>query len=545
MLLLDANQIEKSYGDRTILNIQQLQVFNGEKIGVVGKNGEGKSTLLKILVEQLEPDSGIVNVYCPIAYIPQLEDLEVSDIPQKLNGHWRIPKERKQFLSGGEETRKKIASALSANAKLIIADEPTSHLDVEGIEQFERELKAFAGSVIIISHDQQLLNQVCTTIWELDKGKVHCYDGNYEAYVEQKKHLKDRQQFEYEQYVKEKQRLEQAAVEKSQKSKSLKKAPSRMGNSEARLHKRSVGQKKAKLDKGVHALRSRIDQLEKKEKPKQEEDITFDISQFKKIHSKRAIAFNEVSVKMGNRLLFSDLNGAIKPGARVAIIGRNGVGKTTLLNMIATRHEDISIAKPASIGYFHQKLESLDEHKTILENVKESSHYSEQFIRTVLSRLRFKRENVHNKVSMLSGGERVKTELVKVFLGDYNVLLLDEPTNYLDLQTKEALQMVLTSYPGTILFVTHDRYFVQELATHILQIEHDKGVLKDIDLLESNDSVEQQQEETNLLAVEMELTEVLSRLSLITNEDEKQMLEARFSNLLAQKKQLVNKKSRK
>jgi macrolide transport system ATP-binding/permease protein len=537
MLLLSAHHIEKSYGDRLIIKVEQLKVYHGERIGIVGKNGEGKSTLLKMFVSEIEPDKGTIELFCPLAFIPQLEVVETPQITSELISHWGVPKGEGYTVSGGEETRKKIAAALSSDAQLIIADEPTSHLDVPGVEKFEQEIKGFDGAVLIISHDRELLNQVCTSIWEVENGTIHCFEGNYQDYVNQKQHLKERQWFEYESYTKEKQRLEQAAIEKAQKSKSLKKAPSRMGNSEARLHKRKVGQKKAKLDGGVKAIQSRIEQLENKEKPKSEEKIIFDMNNFNKIHSKTAISFHQVFAKVGNQMLFENLNGSIKPGSKVAIIGNNGAGKSTLLNMIASTEKGITMAKPVSLGFFHQQLENLDENKTILENVKESSQFTESFIRTVLSRLLFKREDVHKKVKLLSGGERVKTALVKVFLGNYNVLLLDEPTNYLDIHTKEALQMVLKEYPGTILFVTHDRYFVKGIASHTLEIENKQAVLKEIDSPNKmSDSTEDRK--VNLMAIELELTETISKISLATKADEKELLEEKYFQLLNRKKQL-------
>jgi macrolide transport system ATP-binding/permease protein len=541
MLLLEANRIEKSYGDRIIIKADQLKVYHGDRIGIVGTNGGGKTTLLKMFANQLNPDAGTVNLFCPFAYIPQLEVLESSEVAPKGKQQWGIPKISSHSLSGGEETRTKIAKALSSDATLIFADEPTSHLDVQGIEKFEKEMQAFQGGVVVISHDQQLLNQVCTSIWEVDNGEIHFYEGNYEEYLKQKQHLKDRQGFEHEQYRKEKQRLEQAALEKNQKSKTMRKTPKRMGNSEARLHKRAVGQKKAKLDRGVKAIESRINQLEKKEKPKTEDEIAFDIHQFKPIHGKTAISFQEVYAKAGDSLLlFNDLNGFIKPGSKVALIGDNGVGKSTLLNMIAQGQDGISIAKPASIGFYYQQLENLDENISILENVKETSRYTEQFIRTILSRLLFKREDVHKQVHMLSGGERVKTALAKVFLGDYNVLLLDEPTNYLDLKTKEALLMVLKVYPGTIVFVSHDRYFVKELASHAITIENKKAMLKSRDQLNKRqEPVKQEEEEANLLKLDLEITEILSKLSIASSKDDKLILDEKYRSLVKNKKQLT------
>ncbi|MBM7702984.1 ribosomal protection-like ABC-F family protein [Metabacillus iocasae] len=537
-MFIEAKCIEKSYGDRLIVKVDHLQVYSGDRIGIVGKNGEGKSTLLRMIVGEIEPDGGNIQRYAPLAYIPQLEMGAEETLTAKMKSQWDVPKESHEALSGGEITRQKIAAALASDAKVIIADEPTSHLDVQGIEQLERELTLFKGSVIIISHDQEFLTQVCTTIWEIEDGNLHIYEGNYRDYVEQKQHIKERQAFEYEHYVKEKQRLEQAAMERSDKSKSLKKAPSRMGNSEARLHKRKVGQKKAKLDRGVKAIETRIEKLERKEKPKEEERIVFDVQAFSHIHSKRVIAFQHVKASVGQRMLFGSLNGSVKPGSKVAIIGQNGVGKSTLLNLIHQRHENITIAKPAKMGYFHQQLENLDEEKSILENVKENSRYTETFIRTVLSRLLFKREDVHKKVHMLSGGERVKAALATVFLGDYNVLLLDEPTNYLDLHTKESLQEVLKAYPGTILFVTHDRYFVKELATHVVEIEEKRAKLRAVDQQKKSSS-STQQKEADLLAIEMELTDTISKLSLAVNEREKEELEGKYTELLKRKRRLT------
>ncbi|WP_413376467.1 ribosomal protection-like ABC-F family protein [Alkalihalobacillus sp. 1P02AB] len=536
MLFLEIGHLEKSYGERLLLEIELLQVYKGDKIGVVGKNGEGKSSLLKIIVGELEPDKGAVQMDHAFAYIPQLEavpELE-SEVFQKEKIRWSVPNNPSETLSGGEITRKKIAEAFAKEPNVLIADEPTSHLDMQGIEELENHFKKFKGALIIISHDRQLLNTICTKIWEIADGKVRVFEGNYEAHLEQKEQQKERKQFEYIEYEKEKRRLEDAAKAQSQKSKSLKKAPSRMGNSEARLHKRSVGKKKAKLDRGVKAIQTRLEQLEKKEKPKVEEPLQFDLSSVSFVHSKNVIQFDEVEGKAGDRLLFNRLNGTIKPGAKVAIIGGNGSGKSTLLKMIFARENGIQLSKVAELAFFYQKLEHLNPNQTILENVQETSDYPESFIRTVLARLLFKRDDVHKKVYMLSGGERVKTSLAKVFLSKANVLLLDEPTNYLDLPTKEALAEVLKAYPGTILFVSHDRYFINELASDKLTI--DNGIAQLESRNKQTHSIMNQSTEDKL-RLELEITETLSKLSVVLNEDEKAKLEQRFQQLLRQKKE--------
>ncbi|PYZ91707.1 ABC-F type ribosomal protection protein [Salipaludibacillus keqinensis] len=537
MLLLEATHIEKSYADRLIIKAEQLHVYDGTRIGIVGKNGEGKSTLLKILVGELEPDTGVVKHLVAEAYIPQLQELNDAPSNHRQLHQWHVTEQ--DGLSGGEQTRKKIATALASGARLIFADEPTSHLDVEGIQLFEEEMLAFDGACILISHDRELLDRICTTIWEVDNGTVTLYQGNYSDYAEQKSHSQERNWFEYEQYKKEKERLTVAKQEKSQRSSSLRKAPRRMGNSEARLHKRSVGKQKAKLDKSGKAIQSRIDQLEKKEKPRMDSEVTFDLAEFPLIHSRTAVSFDHLTVSAGENMLVHNFTASIKTASKVAVIGKNGAGKSTLLSMLATNAEGIQLAKPVRIGYFYQQLENLDENLTILENVMASSPFSQEFNRTILARLQFTKEDVYKPVHYLSGGERVKAALAKVFLGDYNVLLLDEPTNFLDLSTKEALQQVLKQYPGTIIFVTHDRYFIRQLADDVLEIKDRKASLKALNDINSPEkTAEEEKEEMSALAVDMKLTEVLSKMTELGTESEKDWLEVEYSRLMNIKKNL-------
>ncbi|KMK76888.1 ribosomal protection-like ABC-F family protein [Alkalihalobacillus pseudalcaliphilus] len=519
MLLLDIRQVQKSYGDRTLFEIEQLQAYSGERIGVVGKNGAGKSSLLKLLIGELQADQGTVQVKGDYAYIAQLNEEGLINAS----------------LSGGEKTKEKIKEALKPSTEILLADEPTSHLDLEGIKDLEHHFLSYRGLLLLISHDRTLLNRVCTKIWEVDDGRVFVYEGNYEAYQEQKQKKRERQRFEFEQYTKEKKRLEETATAQSERSNSLKKAPSRMGNSEARLHKRAVGTKKAKLNRGVKAIETRINQLEKKDKPRSEEVIHFDLDFFHPIHSKTVVQFQQVAAKVGNKELFNQLTGTIKPGEKVAIVGRNGVGKTTLLQQIYAGSTGISRSQVADLAYFYQQLENLDESLTIIENIQKSSNYPEHFIRAVLARLLFKSEDVHKKVKDLSGGERVKTSLIKVFLSQANVLLLDEPTNFLDLPTKEALAKVLTAYPGTIIFVSHDRFFTNELATDQIVIENGSAYFQSQKQLKERQIGDLEEQK---LRVNLEITEIVSKLSIVLDTKEKAKLEVRFQELLTEKKRL-------
>ncbi|WP_026688947.1 ribosomal protection-like ABC-F family protein [Alteribacter aurantiacus] len=534
MLLLETTRIELSYGDRTLINTDSIRVYRGEKIGIVGRNGEGKTTLLKILANELSPDQGNVTALVPFAYLPQLE-MTVEDLSQRERAKWHVPDG--DAMSGGEKTRRKIAATLASGAELLLMDEPTSHLDMDGVEQFEIDIKERPGAVVMISHDRELLDRVCTTIWEIEKGRLSVYKGNYTDYVKKKADQKEREWFEYEEYTKEKTRLTEAKQQTAQRSSSIRKAPRRMGNSEARLHKRSSGKQKAKLDKSAKVIQSRIDQLDKKDKPFTQREITFDMERFTPLHSKTAVAFEGVTVQRGDQLLIKELKGFIKPGEKVAITGRNGVGKSTLLNMIRARDPHIRVAKPAKIGVFDQQLENLEEDKSILENVMRSSRYTEEFIRTILARLLFKSDEMDREVYKLSGGERVKTALAKVSLSDVNVLLMDEPTTYLDMPTKEALENVLVKYPGTILFITHDRYFIRHLADKVLDIKEKKGTFVDVRIDEKpRDTGAQEEKAMSELALDLKISEVLGKLSETEDEEKKKQLNNEYM-ILQRKKQ--------
>ncbi|TMW70336.1 ribosomal protection-like ABC-F family protein [Alteribacter natronophilus] len=533
MLLMKISDLEKQYGDRTVVKTGDLAVYENDRIGIVGRNGEGKSTLLKMLVGELEPDGGTVSLDGEAAYIPQLERMDDLSTPE-LGSKWHVPD--RVNLSGGEATRKKIAEALAQEAKLIAADEPGSHLDIKGMEKLEEELLAFRGAVLLIAHDREMLDRICTQIWEVEDGRVNVYEGNYTEYVSLKEQQVERQWFEYNEYEKEKKRLEEAKTERSQKSASIRKAPRRMGNSEARLHKRSSGKQKAKLDKGAKAIQSRIDQLEVKEKPRNARKVTFDLQRFPAIHSRSVINFDRTAVSAGGRELFNGLTGSVKPGTKVAITGANGAGKSTLLYAIASETRGIRIAEPARIGMFYQQLEDLNERKSVLGNVVDKSRYDETFIRIVLARLGFTRESVQRPVSVLSGGEKVKTSLARVFLGDYNLLLLDEPTNFLDLMSREALGDVLCAYPGTVLFVSHDRFLIRQVADEILEISNEQAVLRGVN--EGTQTLKEEEERMDALTLDLKLSEISGRLTEVRDDKEKEKLEKEYSELIEMKKRM-------
>lgn len=288
MLLLEANKIEKSYGDRLLFRVEKLEVLDGERIGIVGRNGTGKTTLLRILAQEVQPDAGEVRTFAKMAMIHQLE---------------------------GE------------TSSLLLADEPTSHLDLPGIKQLEKAFQAYRGAIVLISHDRELLDAVCTQIWEVDDGKVTAYRGNYSAYCLQKEQLRNREWQEYEAYEKEKACLMEAAKEKKKQSERIRDTPKRMGNSEARLHKRSANTKRGKLDQSAKALESRLAQLEKKEKPREMPQVKFDLHYGDEFLGRTVVHCESATVQTGDRVLFSALSFSVRPGQKVALIGANGTGK--------------------------------------------------------------------------------------------------------------------------------------------------------------------------------------------------------------------------
>ncbi|MCM3735443.1 ABC-F type ribosomal protection protein [Bacillus cytotoxicus] len=536
MTVLTARNIEKSFGDRTLFTLQALDIHAHDRIGIVGVNGAGKSTLLQILSKEIEPDEGTITHYGSIAIIPQFHEETLEAASSLAKGQWGISHVTTN-MSGGERERLKIAHALEQEAAILFADEPTSHLDMYGTEQLEKALQSYKGAIILISHDRALLDAICTKIIEIEDGTVREYKGNYTNYREQKQQQRQHQQAEYEKYTKEKQRLETAIINRQQRASGMTKIRSSFSSSESRLYKMGAAYSQSNVQKTAKALETRLEQLEKKEKPKEIAQTKFDIQYHAPIHSKTAVQFNKVTKKIGSRTLFHNINGSITPGAKLAILGKNGSGKTTLFHMMQTKERGIQLSKSCKIGYFEQTLSILQNDKTILQNVMEETRYNEAFVRTILARLLFRRENVYKRVNVLSGGERVKVALAKIFLGDYNMLLLDEPTNYLDLATQEELEQMLKDYPGTVLFVTHDRTFVHKIADHILHLDEDEprifqGSYEQYTKRGEQSSINPTEQE--LLRLQTKLTEVIGRISMPGRHDNIIALENEYEQLLHQ-----------
>lgn len=536
-ILLSANHIVQYFGERKILEFEKLNVYEGDHIGIVGGNGVGKTTLLNILSGELIPDEGSVIREVPVSYFKQFRDRAEQVDLQKCRKLGLTGKLSREHLSGGEMTRLGLA-AMNKDSLLTFADEPTANLDADGVELCCQMLEQ-CSTLLLISHDRAVLNRLCTRIIEVRDGCLYFYTGNFATYHEQREQAFKRQEFEYQQYRSEKSRLEKAARQRSQASKSVRKAPSRMGNSEARLHKRAAGEKMEKLDNTRKAILSRLEQLEVKEKPREMTQVRIDFSLTDPPANREIVMGDHITFSYGKKLIFENASFSLPKGSKTALIGPNGAGKTTLMELIWSGATGIRLVPKAKIGYFKQSLDTLDLSKTVLENVMETSVQSEKTMRGILARLLIRREDVFKKVSVLSGGERVKLAFAKLFGSPANLLLLDEPTNFLDMPAIEALQQMVEDYEGTVLFVSHDRTFSDGCATRILRIEGRKLISFDGNLTEWEEKQMESKSEKKMdkLLLELRLADVISRLST-PNCQNKEELEKEFERLIAQKNAL-------
>ena len=536
-ILLSANHIVQYFGERKILEFEKLNVYEGDHIGIVGGNGVGKTTLLNILSGELIPDEGSVIREVPVSYFKQFRDRAEQVDLQKCRKLGLTGKLSREHLSGGEMIRLGLA-AMNKDSLVTFADEPTANLDADGVELCCQMLEQ-CSTLLLISHDRAVLNRLCTRIVEVRDGCLYFYTGNFAAYHEQREQAFKRQEFEYQQYRSEKSRLEKAARQRSQASKSVRKAPSRMGNSEARLYKREAGEKMEKLDNARKAILSRLEQLEVKEKPREMAQVRIDFSLTDPPANREIVMGDHITFNYGKKLIFENASFSLPKGSKTALIGPNGAGKTTLMELIWSGATGIRLVPKAKIGYFKQNLDTLDLSKTVLENVMETSVQSEKTMRGILARLLIRREDVFKKVSVLSGGERVKLAFAKLFGSPANLLLLDEPTNFLDMPAIEALQQMVEDYEGTVLFVSHDRTFLEECATRILRIEDRKLISFDGNLTEWEKKQMESKSEKKMdkLLLELRLADVISRLST-PNCQNKEELEKEFEQLIAQKNAL-------
>ena len=302
--------VTKYIGDRKIIDIDNLIIQENEKVGIVGKNGAGKTTLLKLIEGDIKADTGEIEVNGSITYIKQLDDIKINATTN---------------LSGGEQMLALIKEKLKENTSIILADEPSTNMDMQNIEFLIKKLKEYAGTILLISHDRNVLDSICSAIIEIDYGRIKKYRGNYTSYKMQKEAELEREKFEYNQYIKEKDKLEKAIINANNSAKSMRKAPKRMGNSEARLHKGEADNIREKIEGHSTALKTRLEKLEVKQKPKDEYSIYLKPPTNTIMKNKIVINADNFTLKAGNRILIQNCKFYIETNKITAIIGRNGI----------------------------------------------------------------------------------------------------------------------------------------------------------------------------------------------------------------------------
>ena len=518
-MILSCSNICKSFGENDILKQVSFHIEDHEKAAIVGINGAGKSTLLKVLIGKLNADDGVVTWAkgASIGYLAQHQDLEGAEtiydallevkkpviqmearirslelemksasgdeLETKLSEYSRLNHEfemadgysyqseitgvlkglgftEDEFskpitaLSGGQKTRVSLGKLLLTKPDILLLDEPTNHLDMESIAWLETYLRNYSGAVIIVAHDRYFLDRVVTKIIELDMGHCTVFSGNYSAYSDKKAMLRDaaiRAYLNQQQEI----RHQEAVIAKLKsfnREKSIKRAESR---------------------------EKMLDKIERLEKPTQANDSMDIRLEPDVVSGNDVLTVTDLSKSFDTQTLFTNVDFEIKRGERVAIIGNNGTGKTTLLKIIngiiPADSGQIRLGSKVHIGYYDQEHQVLNMNNTVFDEISNAyPDLTNTRIRNVLAAFLFTGEDVFKRIADLSGGEKGRVSLAKMMLSSANFLILDEPTNHLDITSKEILEEAIRSYTGTVLYVSHDRYFINQTATRIIELKDKK-----------------------------------------------------------------------
>ena len=461
------------------LNGVDLTVYQGEALGIIGRNGAGKSTLLRLLAGTEEPDAGDIarKRGLTLAYLPQTPHLRPEDsITQAALSFLPAANEAEResaayeaqtilsrlgftdfdqrvgTLSGGQQMRVALAGALCRKADVLLLDEPTNHIDLDMAAWLEDYLRTYRGAVLLISHDRYFMDHVCDRMCELLLGVTECYDGNYSAYMVQRTERFEIRMKAYELQQKEIARQEAiiARYRQFNREKSIRLAESR---------------------------EKRLEKVERLEKPKDESAIHFHFD-VRRRTGDDVLMIDDLAKGFSGRTLFEHVKMHLRAGDRVALIGDNGVGKSTLFKCIVGEEKPdcgtIRFGAGVDIGYYDQHQAHLHENKTVLDEVWDDFHRLDQTeVRGALGLFLFTGDDVLMPISTLSGGEKGRVALTALMLRKDNLLLLDEPTNHLDMDSREVLEDALTDFGGTIITVSHDRYFINRIANRIIEMQPD------------------------------------------------------------------------
>ena len=514
-MILSCQNICKAFGEEEIIKDACFHIEEKEKAALIGNNGAGKTTLLRIIMNELSADSGsvVISRDKKIGYLAQYQDIhghqtiydELSSTKQHIidmeNRIRTLEQEMKnsqgeqleklmqtysrlthQFelengyayksqiagvlkglgfseedftkqienLSGGQKTRVALGKLLLSQPDILLLDEPTNHLDMESIAWLENYLLTYPGAVLIVSHDRYFLDKVVTKVVEIEAGYVRMYSGNYSAYALKKAQLRDAQ---YKAYLNQQREIKHqeaviAKLKSFNREKSIRRAESR---------------------------EKMLDKMQRLDKPAEINDQMRLTLEPRFISGNDVLTVEELSKTFPGQTLFQNISFEIKRGERVALIGNNGTGKTTLLKIlnqvIPADSGKFTLGSKVQIGYYDQEHHVLHMEKTVFQEISDTyPTLTETQIRNMLAAFLFTGDDVFKVISSLSGGERGRVSLAKLMLSEANFLILDEPTNHLDIASKEILEEALNSYTGTVLYVSHDRYFINQTATRILDL---------------------------------------------------------------------------
>ena len=411
-----------------------------EKAAIVGINGSGKTTLLRCILGIEEADEG------SIAFS---KEKKMDYLAQQ---HADIETENDDYetLSGGQKTRKRLEEILQEKPDLLILDEPTNHLDIGSIQWLEKVLKRYDGAVLLVSHDRYFLDRIVTKVIDLERGKVRMYQGNYSAYAEKKRQLREAEWKAFQNQQAEIKHQE-AVIEKLKqfnREKSIKRAESR------------------------EKMLLKVERLEKPEELENEMKLLFSP---RESSGNDVLMAKELGKSYDGKRLFSHGTFSLQKGEHVALIGDNGTGKTTLLKilngLVQADEGEFRLGSKVKIAYYDQEHAVLNMEKTLFDEIQDSyPEMNNTKVRNVLAAFLFTGDDVYKRIQDLSGGEQGRVSLAKLMLSDANFLILDEPTNHLDIQGKEVLEEAIRNYEGTVLYVSHDRYFINKTATRIIEL---------------------------------------------------------------------------
>ena len=492
MLLLETKKLEKWFGARKLFSDINFNIYSGDRIALIGRNGTGKTTMINIILGKGRDFSGEVNSKTNIGYLPQYYSYQAEQtveefMTEKTYNYGEFLKLMKKFgfevefldrkisnCSGGEQTKLQLIRLLaSQKVDLLILDEPTNHLDLETRDWFASFINNFNGAVLTVSHDRHFLDQTVTEVWELNQQELKAFTGNYSDYKKQKEIELQRQYKEYEEYQAEKKRLKNR---KRKQQQFVQKTDGKGKRTDSFWHvTKGSDRRKGRFAKRVKSLESQIDKLEQKEKPFENRQINPDFER-KEIASRVIVETKAITKIFADLSLFENLSFKIEKDSKIALMGPNGSGKSVLLKIIL---EKIKIdsgkllkSSQLKIGYFSQKIENLNPDNSILEELKlKNPDKDQEIIRTFLGSMLFEGEAVFKKVKDLSIGERVRAAFAVLLLGKFNLLLLDEPLNHLDIESREIIEKALKNYNGAFIVVSHNRYFIKEIAQEIWNVK--------------------------------------------------------------------------